>query len=190
MEGAEQLDQIMPLLVAVVGRIEPGQLADPTPCANFTVAGVLDHMIGGANAFAPRFGASPRRPSHQPSRRGTSSSASAMQWPTCSTPFAAPGAQDRIIAAPIGEVPGAVFARFVAFDGLVHGWDLATATGQTYAPAESLVAEVDAFARQALTPEIRDGDTFATEADAPDDADPLERLVAFSGRRLPNETNR
>ena len=62
MDGAEQLDQVMPLLVAVVGRIEPGQLADPTPCANFTVAGVLDHMIGGARAFAPRSGASPRRP--------------------------------------------------------------------------------------------------------------------------------
>ena len=44
------------------------------------------------------------------------------------------GSAERTIAAPFGEVPGSVFARFVAFDGLVHGWDLATATGQGYAP--------------------------------------------------------
>ena len=40
-----------------------------------------------------------------------------------------PGAIERTISAPIGEMPGEVFARFVAFDGLIHGWDLATATG-------------------------------------------------------------
>jgi uncharacterized protein (TIGR03086 family) len=97
-----------------------------------------------------------------------------------------PGAADRVIAAPFGEVPGSVFARFVAFDGLVHGWDLATGTGQAYAPADDLVEEVEAFAHQALAPEMRDGDTFAAETETPADARPLERLVAFSGRRLPS----
>jgi uncharacterized protein (TIGR03086 family) len=97
-----------------------------------------------------------------------------------------PGAGERIIAAPMGEVPGAAFARFVAFDGLVHGWDLATATGQAYAPADDLVEEVAAFAHQALAPEMRDGDVFAAETETPADASPLERLVAFSGRRLPS----
>ena len=190
MDGAEQLDQVMPLLVAVVGRIEPGQLADPTPCANFTVAGVLDHMIGGARAFAPAFRGEPAPAVEPASPEGNQLERFGQAMADLLDAVHSPGAQDRRITAPIGEVPGAVFARFVAFDGLVHGWDLATATGQTYAPAESLVAEVDAFARQALTPEMRDGDTFATEADAPDDADPLERLVAFSGRQLPKETNR
>jgi hypothetical protein len=44
-----------------------------------------------------------------------------------------------------------------------------------------------AYARQVLAPEMRDGDTFAAETEAPTDASPLERLVAFSGRRLPSE---
>ena len=95
-----------------------------------------------------------------------------------------PGALTRIVNAPFGEVSGEVFARFVAFDGLVHGWDLASATGQTYNPPDELVAEIDAFARQALAPDMRDGDTFAAETDAPLDAGPMARLVAFSGRRL------
>jgi uncharacterized protein (TIGR03086 family) len=94
------------------------------------------------------------------------------------------GAMTRMVEAPFGEVPGEVFARFVAFDGLVHGWDIATATGQAYDPPAELVDEVSTFARQALAPEMRDGDTFADEASVADSADALTRLVAFSGRTV------
>jgi uncharacterized protein (TIGR03086 family) len=92
------------------------------------------------------------------------------------------GAAERVIAAPFGQVPGDAFARFVAFDGLVHGWDIATATGQSYAPSEAVVAEIEGFARQALTEGMRDGDTFAAAVTPPADASALERVVAFSGR--------
>jgi uncharacterized protein (TIGR03086 family) len=95
-----------------------------------------------------------------------------------------PGALDRTIDTPFGPMPGAVFARLVAFDGLIHGWDLATSTQQAWDPPADLVMEVDAFARQAIAPEMRDGDTFAQEATAPPDASPLLRLVAFSGRTV------
>ena len=95
-----------------------------------------------------------------------------------------PGALDRTIQTPGGEMPGAVFARLVAFDGLVHGWDLATSTGQPWDLDDDLVAEVDAFARQAITDEMRDGDTFAAEQPTAGDASALERLVAFTGRTL------
>ena len=79
-------------------------------------------------------------------------------------------------------MPGAVFSRLVAFDGLVHGWDLATSTGQAWDLDDDLVAEVDDFARQAITDDMRDGDAFATEQQPADDATAIERLVAFSGR--------
>ena len=95
------------------------------------------------------------------------------------------GAQERTVTAPFGQVPGAMFARFVVFDGMVHGWDMAVSTGQAYAPRAELVAEVDAFARQALQPEMRDGDLFAQETPLGDEATPIERLAAFSGRSIP-----
>jgi uncharacterized protein (TIGR03086 family) len=95
-----------------------------------------------------------------------------------------PGAQDRTITTPFGDVPGSTFARYVAFDGVVHGWDLATATDQSYAPRPDLVQEIDAFARQLLTPEMRDGVSFAQEATAPPGASTLEQLVAFTGRKI------
>src|SRR5215211_251033 len=44
MEGPDQLDRLMPLLRRIVDGMSPEQLDDPTPCAFFTVAGVMEHM--------------------------------------------------------------------------------------------------------------------------------------------------
>jgi uncharacterized protein (TIGR03086 family) len=93
------------------------------------------------------------------------------------------GALDRTIQAPFGEVPGADFARFVVLDGLVHGWDLATSTGQPYEPPDALVVEAEGFARQAVDA-LRDGDTFGPAVKPPRVATPIQRLAAFTGRRL------
>jgi uncharacterized protein (TIGR03086 family) len=177
MEVLDQLDQLAPLLGAVVGGIGADQLDNPTPCANFTVRGVLDHMIGGATVFAGAFrGAPPVEPDM--------SDALAAFGPALTGLTAAihsPGALERTVRAPFGEVRGEGFARFVVLDGLIHGWDLATATGQPYEPTDELVAEVDAFARHALEP-LRDGDTFGPAVEPPGAATPIERLAAFTGR--------
>ena len=95
-----------------------------------------------------------------------------------------PGALQRTIDTPFGPMPGSTFARLVAFDGLIHGWDLATSTQQEWDPHEEVVAEVDAFARQAIAPQMRDGDTFAQATEPPVNATPLLHLVAFSGRAV------
>lgn len=182
MHGVEQLDEIMPLLEKLVDGISPDQLDNPTACAKFTVTGVLEHMIGGVVHFAPAFRG-------VPAGTGVTWGGTVQeQWGSAMDELLgsmhSPGAEDRTIAAPFGEVPAATFFRYVVFDGLVHGWDLATATGQAYEPREALVAEVDAFARGLLQPEMRDGDMFAAETDASPEASLLERLVAFSGRQL------
>ncbi len=178
MEVLDQLDQLGPLLVAVVGGIRPRQLDSPTPCANFTVRGVLEHMIGGATVFAAAFrGAEPGQPDM------TDVLVTFRPTLTClAEAMHSPGALDRTIQAPFGEVPGATFARFVVLDGVVHGWDLAVATGQAYEPPDALVGESDAFARQVVEP-LRDGDTFAQAVEPLPTATPIERLVAFTGRR-------
>jgi uncharacterized protein (TIGR03086 family) len=135
-------------------------------------------MIGGATTFAAAFrGVEPSQPelSDVLASFGTALTrlAEAMHGP---------GALDRTVQAPFGEVPGTTFARFIVLDGLVHGWDLATATGQPYEPSEALVAEADAFARQAIEP-LRDGDTFGPAVEPPPSTTPIQRLAAFTGRR-------
>lgn len=179
----EQLATLLPMLTHIVGHIRPDQFDLPTPCSNFTVRDVVDHMIGGAETFAPAF-------------RGTASTLQSTDAGTHpSARFRAamaelldavqsPGAMTRTVEAPFGTVSGEVFARFVAFDGLIHGWDMATSTGQAYDPPSDVVGQVTAFAHQALVPEMRDGETFAEATTAPQGSGELARLVAFSGRTV------
>ena len=177
MDVLDQLDMLGPLLAGVVGGIRADQLDSATPCAKFTVRGVLEHMIGGATTFAAAFrGDDPLEPDTTDvlTRFGPTLSGLAEA-------IHSPGALERIIRAPFGEVPGDTFARFVVLDGLVHGWDLATATSQAYEPSAALVSEAHGFARQVVEP-LRDGDTFASAAQPPASATPIQRLVAFTGR--------
>jgi uncharacterized protein (TIGR03086 family) len=178
MDVVEQLDEMGPLLAGTVGGISADQLDNPTPCADFTVRGVLEHMIGGATMFAAAFrGEAPGEPA--------TDDVLAAFGPTLTDlaeAIQAPGALDRTVAAPFGDVPGETFARFVVLDGLVHGWDMATATGQPYEPSDALVAEVEDFARGALDP-LRDGETFADAVEPSPSASPIERLAALTGRR-------
>jgi uncharacterized protein (TIGR03086 family) len=177
MDPLAQLDQLGPVLGGVVAGIRPDQLDAPTPCADFDVRGVLEHMIGGATSFAAAY-------------RGEEPAAPDLSDPLTGFPAAlgdlaaavsAPGALDTTVAAPFGEVDGASFARFIVLDGLVHGWDMAVATGQAYEPPAELVASADAFAHGALD-DLRDGETFGAAVEPAPDATPMERLAAYTGR--------
>lgn len=181
MDPITQLDQVLPLLDGLVAGLDADDLSRPTPCATFDVRGVLSHMVGGATTFAAAFrGVEP--PAGSLPDDIVAAFPDAMN--ALRSAVGTPGALERTVAAPFGEVPGEVFARFVALDGLVHGWDIATATNQRYEPPADLVAAVDSFARQALADEMRDGDTFKAATDVADSATPIERLVAFTGRSV------
>ncbi|MEA3056518.1 MAG: hypothetical protein QOD30_1950 [Actinomycetota bacterium] len=181
MDPITQLDHVVPLLDGLVASLRDEDLGRATPCTSFDVRQVLEHMVGGATMFAAAF-------------RGTEPPAGPLPDDIVAAfPGAmerlrdavhAPGALDRTIAAPFGEVPGEVFARFIALDGLVHAWDIAVATSQRYDPPADLVAAVDGFARQAINEGMRDGDTFAAATEPPDGASPIEQLVAFTGRTV------
>jgi len=179
MDPITQLEQLGPRLGGVVAGISPEQLDNPTPCADFTVRGVLEHMISGATAFAAAY-------------RGQAPTDPDLSDPLGSfgdvlgdlvAAITAPGALDQQVQAPFGEVPGETFARFIVLDGIVHGWDMATATGQAYDPPEELVKAVDAFAHQAIDPLRDGGQTFADAVEPSADASPIERLANYTGRR-------
>ena len=184
MEGNEQLAIIIPLLKQVGAGIVAEQLDGPTPCASFSVSGVLEHMTGLASAYAPAFRGDVPPSDGTPPTVGETDLPARFQiaMDALLEAVESPGALQRTIDTPFGPMPGSTFARLVAFDGLIHGWDLATSTQQAWDPPDDVVAEVDTFARQAIAPEMRDGDTFAQATQPHINATPLLRLVAFSGR--------
>lgn len=184
MEPYEQLDSVMAPLTSLIKGTDAQQLDDPTPCVRFSVRNLIEHMVGGLTVFGGLF-----RGEAAPQGDGGDVLAPdhATAWDRAVSSFDAaihaPGALDRTIPFNGMDLPAPVFLRFVAFDGMVHSWDLATATGQPFDPPAALVAEVDGFARQAIGPAMRDGDTFAAEVEVGPDAAPIERLVAFAGRQ-------
>ena len=185
MHPTEQLAYILPTLSATVDRIQTMQMNDPTPCSEFTVHGVLNHMMVGGASATYWFQGEEAPELKPPGVYGWVPAAEFREvMDELLDAVKSDGAMERTLSTPMGEMPGETFARLLAFDGLVHGWDLASSTGQTFEVPPAVITSVDQFARGALSPEMRDGDTFKEATVAPDDATPFEGLVAFSGRSL------
>jgi len=81
-----------------------------------------------------------------------------------------------------GPVPGEVYCGHRFLDVLIHGWDVATATGQDATLPSTLV---DACI-EVVTPQadlLLGSGMFATDVDAGAGADHQEQLLAMLGRR-------
>ena len=88
-------------------------------------------------------------------------------------------------AVPFGnsEAPAGVMAGILSLEFLVHAWDYATAIGRPIRAPESLSQYVIGLAERVITPATRGRAGFDDPVEVPDDADPLDRLVALTGRR-------
>ena len=130
----EQLSYILPTCSSVVDRIQVMQMDDPTPCEKFTVRQILEHMMVPAATFTYMFQGQEAPEITLPDFDGRVPSAEFREvMNDLLEAVMSPGALERTIDSPFGTMDGDTFARLVAFDGLVHSWDLATATGQQLA---------------------------------------------------------
>lgn len=181
MEVLAQLDVLVPTFQRLCAGTSPQQLDDRTPCSEWAVRDLFAHLRGGATMFAAAVrGQEGVEPGPVPDESVASATSAAAG--DLDAAFREPGALERTVETPFGPMPGEVFARLLAFDLLMHTWDLATATGQPLDVPDDVVAAADGFARQAITPELRVPGVFGAEVEAPPGATDLERLVAFSGR--------
>jgi uncharacterized protein (TIGR03086 family) len=176
------------MLTKLVADIGDDQLGAPTPCRGTTVADLLDHVDGLSVAFA---GAAAKdaatgdqAPTPDGSRLGPdwrerisdrlARLASAWQDETAWTGMTRAGGVD---------LPGEV-AGFVAINEIVvHGWDLAAATGHDYACETGLIQAAHGFVQAAVAqnPEGSPG-LFGPPVSVPDSAPPLDRLIGLTGR--------
>lgn len=182
----EQLSYILPTCSSLVDRIQPSQMNDPTPCEKFTVHDVLDHMMVLGATFTYMFRGDEPPTISPPAVYGWVPSNEFREvMDDLLEAVKSPGALERTIQSPLGPMDGDTFARLVAFDGLVHGWDLATSTGQSVRLPPAVIDAVGSFASAALTDDLRDGDMFKQPTNPGPSAGALERIAAFSGRTVP-----
>ena len=84
----------------------------------------------------------------------------------------------------MGVATGAERLQWRIADLLVHGWDLAQATGAVAELPDDLVEQALTFARTQLPGQPRAG-RFADPRPIPDNAPAIDRLAAFTGRPVP-----
>ena len=98
--------------------------------------------------------------------------------------LARPGALDKIVTVPFGTVPGVVALHLRITEILVHGWDLARATGQQTAFADDVAEQELAFSRAKLADIPPGRRPFGPPQPAADDAPAIDRLAACLGRSV------
>jgi uncharacterized protein (TIGR03086 family) len=170
---------------SIVAGIEAVQWNQPTPCSDWDVRGLANHVVAG-NWWAAEL-ANGRTIADVGDRldgdilgddpigaydRSAQAAADA---------FERPGAMDAPCAVSYGPVPGSVYCGHRIIDVLIHGWDLARATGQNTDLDPELVDACLEIVRPQAAMLIASG-AFGTEVSAAS-ATPQSELLAMLGRR-------
>lgn len=174
---------------AVVAAVRPDQLASPTPCPDYDVGTLVDHLVGaGWRAVALGRGETPTGEefphvelTDAPGQLRSAGRETAAAW-TDDRPSAT-------TTMPWGEThSGSTLVDMYLSELIAHSWDLAMAIDQTPSCDEELASAALAAARTMLRPEYRDmmgpGNPFGAEQPAGDDATTLDRFAAFMGRPI------
>jgi uncharacterized protein (TIGR03086 family) len=170
----------------VAEQVRPQQYDDPTPCSEWSVRTLLNHMVAGNRYFA--VSARGQRPDaavwaedHLGDRpAGSVYSQTAEQAVQA---WAEPGAAERAATLPSGD-PGPLLLHIHLVETVVHGWDLATAIGRRDLLDEEVAEAAYAAFAGKMPPEIR-GTNFGPEVPADPGAPAADRLAAYLGRTPP-----
>ncbi len=165
---------------------------DPTPCPGWTVRDLVSHVVTGNAKFAGAFGSHYQLPTGQNLTVEADAGADVVSLLRAYRDSAAalldalgrPGALDKIVTVPFGTVPGVVALHLRITEILVHGWDLARATGQQTAFADDVAEQELAFSRAKLADIPPGRRPFGPPQPAADDAPAIDRLAACLGRSV------
>jgi uncharacterized protein (TIGR03086 family) len=176
------------ILTRLADGVRDDGLADPTPCPDLAVRNLLGHLTGLAVAF------------RDAARKNLGPTTDTS--PDASVPDIGPGWREQLAAA-LGELaeawrdpeawtgmtraggidlPGAVAGAVVADELVIHGWDLARATGQEYTPDTAALQAAHGLLAAAAAESDQGQGMFGPVVAVPADAPLLERAVGLSGR--------
>jgi uncharacterized protein (TIGR03086 family) len=188
MDEVATMQRVIELTGSVVDRIEPEQLDNPSPCTAWTVRDVLNHVVAGAEVFTAcvcdgsiseeRFaeltGTDRLGDDYRASFHRAADGAIAA--------FATPGATDRIVQMPFGEMPASMAVDIAIFDVTTHAWDLAKATGQSTDFDPEVVGAAFRAAQVMLSDDLRATGRFGPAVEVDRDAPTADQLAALTGR--------
>jgi uncharacterized protein (TIGR03086 family) len=171
---------------AVLGNVTREQLGQPTPCGDWQVRDLIDHIVGAMDFFADvaELGSSPEDREWPGYADGDFGASFAQQARRAVAAFSAPGAMERIMALPTGPAPGSRCVQVATGEIFVHGWDLAQATGQAPPADEGAARALLSSDWPSMCAAAREADpsVFAPEVHVPCEAPAVDRLAGLLGR--------
>jgi uncharacterized protein (TIGR03086 family) len=182
--GVARYREALDLFGSIVDGVAGDRWGDPSPCAGWTAAAVVGHVINGSRIIlAIAVDDPPVPPATDPALIAGSEPRAAWHRRRAEISTIV----DRLDpAAPVSGVPGVAtiddgLGR-AAIEPLVHAWDLAVATGQRIDLPGELVAPLLA-GLEPLAGSLRASGMFADGVPVPADAPIADRLMALVGRR-------
>jgi uncharacterized protein (TIGR03086 family) len=177
-------------LADLVARVDDSELGLPTPCPSYTLGDLIDHVGGLALAFI----AAARKDADKHGDAGPSGDASRLtdDWrgriprdlAELARAWREPGAWEGMTRIAGDDSPSEIIGLAAADELVVHGWDVARATGQPYAPEPELLDAAQGFLSHFASPDAPAGPDvpFGPSRQIPGDAPELDRVIALAGR--------
>jgi uncharacterized protein (TIGR03086 family) len=180
----EHVHDLVSTLRPVVLGVTDGALDDPTPCSGWTVRDLTNHLLGTTEAMR-RVGAGEDLDPDDP--WGTAGDHMSEEWRDLlvarleELARAWDSAEAYEGAAMGGQMPKQMVGQMAFVEVLLHGWDLARATGQTVAADDATLAAAEQVMAQ-IGEMGRQQGAFGALVELPEDAAPLDRVLAQGGR--------
>jgi uncharacterized protein (TIGR03086 family) len=189
MSIVDALEQASEWTLGKIKAVEAGSLGAQTPCTEWDVRAVASHVTAGlkmigraARGEEPRAWDTTGR--SEPDHVGDDpAGAYAAERDAALSALREPGVLDRNFKMPFGETPAPMALSIFTTDQLVHGWDIAKATGQdTTMPAELVEAAWKTVNGRIGDDRRGEGMPFQAEVNVAEDAPTQDKLVGYLGR--------
>jgi uncharacterized protein (TIGR03086 family) len=177
------LDRAAAVADSVIAGVKSDQLDNPSPCTEWSVRDVINHLVTGNLVFISMLTGAPR-PDRSVDHLGDDPLAAFRDtFRTLRAAFAGEGVLDKTYPTPFGSGPGSLLVEMRTTEMTIHSWDIARGSGRSTDLDPELAESRLASLRAALTGD-RSGSPFAAERAAPPGASAADRLAAFAGRAV------
>jgi uncharacterized protein (TIGR03086 family) len=186
------LDQALDATGQLVSGIGDDQWELPTACTEWKVRDLVNHLVGGNQMFVGILRGEPFPSADQVKAMRSAdylgddpAAAYRTEARALLDAFSQPRVMEQTFPSAIGVVPGIAVVHLRVTELLVHGWDIAQATGQpALLPAD--LAELELHFTQAKLSDVPpERKPFGPPQPVADDAPAIDRLVALLGREVP-----